>query len=163
MDILMVPVGSGAYQPTWKIIPTRQSRTKHLKIEAQAEMQKGEKYSLKVLIDTGAEVNLVRKGLISAPHLKPAPKLVRFITANGGTLAGGREVVDINLVFKVESPVDEGQAEELVIPTCFYEAEISGDAILSYKWLADNDLQVYPREDCLLDEAGWVIKGLPDP
>jgi len=44
---------------------------KRLEVPCRAEMEDGEMTSLRILIDTGAEVNLIRRGIIPDQFLTP--------------------------------------------------------------------------------------------
>jgi hypothetical protein len=108
----------------------------------------GEKVVLKVLIDTGAEANLVRKGLISGHLFGAAPKILRFITAGGQVLPGGDRTIELDLEFtQVVNGVELPQTREY--RTMFYEAAIKVDAILSYPWLVEKKIAVFPHKRAL--------------
>ena len=107
--------------------------------------------NLKILIDTGAQVNLVRSGLISGHLFQGATKIVRLVTASGTVLPGGERTVDLQLKFSsVEEP--GVRSRTFVYPTTFYEAAIKVDAILSYPWLLENEVGVMPHKRALAVE-----------
>ena len=58
----------------------------------------GEAQFLKVLVDTGAEANLVRINLLPNHLFFSAPKPLNFVTASGQRLGGG---TDHNVQFGV--------------------------------------------------------------
>ena len=68
-------------------------------MEIPAVLPNGERKNLKMLIDTGAQANLVRVGLISSHLFVGASKILRFITANGQRMEGGERTVDLQLEF----------------------------------------------------------------
>ena len=55
----------------------------------------GSEQEVKVLIDTGAQANLIRKGLISEGCLKEASQRLNLRTANGQKLEGGERNVEV--------------------------------------------------------------------
>lgn len=73
-----------------------------LVMELPAVLPNGEVRNLKVLIDTGAQANLVRKGLISSHLFYGAPRILRLVAANGQRIEGGDRVVDVHLQFCCE-------------------------------------------------------------
>ena len=131
------------------------SCTKNDKVQLIMELPtilpNGEIKNLKVLIDTGAQANLVRTGLISQHLFQGAPKILRFVTASGQRLEGGEHVVNVQLQF---SSIEETgkKSRTFVFPTTFYEAAIKVDAILSYPWLLENKVGVIPHRRALAVE-----------
>ena len=125
----------------------------HLKVQGVKSHQKalilsmlvilpdGMKIPLKALVDTGCESNLVRKGLIPQKYFAKATKGVRFVAANGSILGGGDHQVSLELISCVKN-VDDETRRFLKFPTTFYEADISVDALLSFSWLQDFDLDL---------------------
>ena len=62
-----------------------------------AHLQNGEEQILKVLIDTGAQANLVRLGLLPDCILRETQEKLNLRTANGQKLAGGEREADLSL------------------------------------------------------------------
>ena len=87
---------------------------------------------VKVLIDTGCEVDLIHRGLIHKRHFRPATKRVRLVTANKTLLGGGIYTVDLDLGCKGVR-MHDGNLNLLEFPTTLYEADINIDIILSFK------------------------------
>ena len=87
---------------------------------------------LKALVDTGAEICLVRKGLFEPHELRSVMTPIRLRTANGQTLGGGQ--FEALLVFEMYAK-DEQTGKELLIrlPTWCYEADIREDLIAGWK------------------------------
>ena len=73
------------------------SKDRQLLIRTDAILLNGECRSLKVLVDTGAEANLVRQGLLPEHLTYPATKPLRFETANGQALGGGNVCTRLKL------------------------------------------------------------------
>lgn len=72
---------------------------KQLVMEILAELPNGEQKKLMILIDTGAEINLVRSGLLSSHLFFVAEKPMRLMTASGQVLPGGDKTVQLELFF----------------------------------------------------------------
>ncbi len=62
-----------------------------LVLEHKAILEGGEKRILKILIDTGAEANLIRTGLIPKRYNRPAHKILELVAVNGQVLQGGKQ------------------------------------------------------------------------
>ncbi len=54
-------------------------------------MEGGEKRNLKILIDTGAEANLIRTRLVPKRYTRPAHKILELVAVNGQVLQGGKQ------------------------------------------------------------------------
>ena len=113
----------------------------------------------KALIDTGAEVCLVRKDVIP-PHLyQEAKRPVRLWAANKKLMDGGNQEVLLTLVVK-GTQVGVEKSVELRLPTWFYAADIKDDLILSYEWCRLRGIDISARHHGLLcitsGEEYWV-------
>ena len=130
------------------------SKDRQLLIRTDALLLNGECRSLKVLVDTGAEANLVRQGLLPEHLTYPATKPLRFETANGQALGGGNVCTRLKLKLISESG-ELSSPENVEFDVEFYEANIKVDAILSYPWLAQAKLGIFPHHKALvLDSPG---------
>ena len=106
---------------------------RQLLIWVKAQFKK-EDFFMQVLIDTGAEANLVRRGLLPARYLQKARNPISLLTADGTHMAGGSKETSLCLCLRTHT--EEGQEEgQWCCETSFHEAEIGVDAILSYPWL----------------------------
>lgn len=105
---------------------------------------------LRVLVDTGAEFCIIRTGLFPAGHAKQAERPVRFIVANNTVMEGGDRVLEGTLSMEgVES--DTHRPQKVSIPIQVYEAAIAAaDMIVSYQWLAKNDILINPKRHGVL-------------
>ena len=118
------------------------------------EMPNRETYKMKVLIDTGAETNLVRKGLVPEHLFHMAEKPIRLVTASGQVLPGGDKVVRLGMTFGTISG-ENAQTGTFECCADFLEAEIKVDAILSYPWMVKMKIGVFPHKGALiLDRPG---------
>ena len=59
---------------------------------------------VEILIDTWAEVNLIREGLVPKHLLSPAEKTFRFLKADGTRMRGGDKVVQLKMSFQKKLP-----------------------------------------------------------
>ena len=118
--------------------PTDQRK---LIVDLHLRLKDGSTKILRALIDTGAEISLIRKGLLSAHYYRPSAHPKRFVAANQAVLEGGWVEIECKAVLKGHD-IDTGLEGEVECPTIFYDANISVDAILSYDWMAKNLVDV---------------------
>ena len=55
--------------------------------------------TLKALIDTGAEANLIRQGVLDFSHFENAHEPIQLVTANGQRLMGGVRTISLEIEF----------------------------------------------------------------
>jgi hypothetical protein len=112
---------------------------------------------LDILVDTGAEACLIQQGLVPAHLLRHAEKPLRFVTADGQHLQGGERCVTVKLRLRSESSeLPTSEIAEFSVE--FYEANIRVDAILSYPWLSQAKLGIFPHHKALvLDSPGLTF------
>ena len=95
-------------------------------------------------MDTGAEVNIIRRGVIPENFLQKDSHPLTLRGANETKLKGGN--LCIRGVCTMEGKAVVGQQPvKIQCALHMYEADISVQAILSYKWLADQNFIVHPR------------------
>jgi hypothetical protein len=137
-----------------------------LVVSAQMQVAGYEPTPLRILIDTGSEVNLVRKGLLRPECFRPTPRPIRFYAANQTVLAGGQREVEAILHFAGVDP-DSKAKKPLPIPICCYDADIHVDMIVSYAWLVDSQADIIPRRHGLMfhhtDQGVVWVPGSKDP
>ena len=129
-----------------------------LRVQARAKHRDVQKV-VSILIDTGAEVSLVKKDLFPASCLQRAAKPVRLTTANASNMSGGQQEALLTLEFDA---VDKTSGSKVTIstPCLLYEADIAQDVIVSYAWLAVRNFDVCPNrhgvqgtiKDCIV----WI-------
>ena len=122
---------------------------RQLMVKTNAVLTNGEHYPLNVLVDTGAEVCLVKKGLFPSHLSHPAPKPLKFQTANGQPLEGGDRIISVKLQFLCDSN-DLAEPETLEFNVDFFEANIQVDAILSFPWMSKARLGIFPHHKALV-------------
>ena len=121
---------------------------RQLMLDVRARCSDGRKLVLRVLIDTGAEANLIRKGLLAPELMKTSLKPLTLVTADGSPMEGGTCEVTLQLCFASSQPNAAGKPEWCTRGT-FHEADIKVDAILSSPWLDSERLGVFPHLDAL--------------
>jgi len=109
----------------------------------KAECPEGKSHYILALIATGAEANLLRRGLFPRHLMRVSPKPLALITANGARMGGGVCEITLGLCFH---PSREG---EWCTEATFHEADIQVDAILSYSWIKKVQLEVFPHLESL--------------
>ena len=104
---------------------------------------------IKALIDTGAEANLVKRGLFERRLFGEAEKPVQLIAANGQRLGGGTKTIKLDMGF---NPSEGGSItqDKLWYEAECYEADINIDVILSYPWMCKNKIGIFPHHKALV-------------
>ena len=97
----------------------------------------GDTKKLRVLVDTGAQINLIRDGLVP---MAPAPTILSFASASGAPMAGGSRVAKLGLDLMAQNP-----AADYLLTANFWNADIKVDMILSYPCLKDHKIGVLPH------------------
>ena len=110
-----------------------------------------------MLVDTGAEVNLVRRGLFSEDDVEPARSPVFLETVNGEPIAGGDKTLTLTFdLFAQDCGTDASYWHS--ISDDFYLSDITCDVIISHDLLLEKALVPVPHRKCLLWERpdGWT-------
>ena len=108
---------------------------------------------MNVLVDTGAEVNLVKGTILDESAFEAAKREVRLVTVSGGDLPGGTVVAKLEFMLGTQSGSKRFQCAGL-----FYGADIGWDAIIGFDFLVENRLAIWPEKRCLMrNEANeWL-------
>ena len=104
----------------------------------------GETYNLKALIDTGAEVCVIRKGILADHCLERSQVPIMLSGADATSFKGGKYGSQGMLTMKAKE-LDHERPIQLQCPIHFYEAQIAAEAIIGYDWLARHNFIVVPR------------------
>ncbi len=122
---------------------------KSLKVKVDAQLPcKCCRAAMEVLVDTGAWINLIRKGVIPSHHFRKARHPVKLVAADGEEIKGGERSIQLKWRFaqfvegKLLSRPYEVEAE-------FLEAEIDEASAVSYAWLRAHKLDVSPKWNAL--------------
>ena len=143
-----------------RLIGAHSTAAKNTRLELKCQLHSmGDPITSKVFVDTGAEVNLVRRGLLKPEAFAASEIPLSILAANQLPIAGGhRETVAV-LAFSGTEVGEKGPAE-VRIPTLLYEADITDDLIVSYGWLAENAVEVSAKRHGVLvvleGKAVWV-------
>jgi len=120
-------------------------------------LSNGAEKDLSVLVDTGAEANLIKKGFFNDSLMRSAREPLSFFHREWATLGGGKITAKLTLFFE---QVVSGQKLPNVrsFQANFYEAEIGVDAILSFPWMAEHKIGVFPHHQALaLEEPVFTL------
>ena len=111
-------------------------------------LEDGSTRKMKVLIDTGAQVNLVKTGLVP---MREARRPVSFETADGSPMNGGEELTRLQLrLYNRDGLADADRMMDLTDD--FFNADIQYDLILSYPTLSEHRMGVLPHRNALIHE-----------
>ena len=108
-----------------------------------------EEKEVMALLDTGAEVNLVRRGIIPEKYFRRSQHPKRFVTANHGVMAGGLTEVPCELLME-GMDIDTGEKVSISKKMAFYDGDVGVDVLLSYEWMATMDVEVHCRRHGLM-------------
>ena len=115
-----------------------------LSVATSLILRDGTRVPITPLVDTGSEVNLIRKGLLDPAYTKVCGPEVHFCAVNKQSLGNYHRQFSCDIVLP-GTVQDTGSHTELVCPIREFDAQIDVDMILSYEWLARKNAQVYPR------------------
>ena len=128
-----------------------------LMLELDVYLPNGCSKRVKALVDTGAQINLVRRRLVPNHLLSWARQTVKLVAANQQLIEGGDKMVSLQLEFRL-SGKSKGAMDFALFEGEFYEANIDVDMILSYPWLRENRLGVFPHHNALaIDEPHFLL------
>jgi hypothetical protein len=128
-----------------------------LLLRLQAFFPNGEGKQLRVLVDTGAQVNLVKNVVVPRHLARAPPRPIRLVAANGQCVLGGDRCFKLELNLQKRG-TGQGGFQTLYLDGVFYLADIEVDAILSFPWLAENGLGVFPHHKALvLDNPNLIF------
>ena len=78
----------------------------------------GAEYPISALIDTGAEINLLRQGLLPPHYFSLSPNPRRFVTAGQAQMAGGKLEVSCGVILQGTNIVTQ-KVQKIVCPALF--------------------------------------------
>ena len=134
-------------------------RQLHLKVRALCgEVEK----IFDVLVDTGAQVSLVKAGLLPPECLTDSRKPVRLKVANGQYMVGGTKEATIGLQFVNHRELSRPDlGKEILLHGSFYEAETDWDMIVGYDFMMETDSGVLPAQASMTlyqdDQLSWLL------
>lgn len=133
---------------------------KQLLLQVYAETAEFVGRKINILVDTGAEINLIRPGLFPHSCFLPAQKPAELTTANGTRLEGGSHEIVLHFdLRKIQNGVEQNSPARCQV--VFHSAEIQVDAIIGYPWLYYCQVGVFPSLGALaIAEPFTLLYGL---
>ena len=128
----------------------------HLLMPVTVETDNGLRKVCNILVDTGAEANLIRKDFWPEEYFQEARRKLRFVVADGSVMQGGRRTMRMHMAFK-QTMRGQEYAEPLWLTGEFYEAPIGVDAILSYPWLREHEISVFPHYNAIAKDKPELV------
>ena len=131
--------------------PHGDERQLHLKVRVPCGQ---EELVVDGLVDTGAQVSLVRRGLFKEESLQPSRRPVRLNLANGEIMGGGTHEVTISMEFWEHERLNRPDlAKRSTLSGNFYVADITDwDMIMGYDFMVGNAIGALPHRATLVRE-----------
>ena len=131
--------------------PHGDERQLHLKVRVRCGQ---EELVVDVLVDTGAQVSLVRRGLFKEESLQPSRRPVRLKVANGEIMGGGTHEATISMEFWEHERLKRPDlAKRSTLFGNFYVADITDwDMIMGYDFMVANAIGALPHRATLVRE-----------
>ena len=130
-------------------------RTKVKACWAESEQEK----TVTVLVDTGAQVNLVNRGIFKEDAFEVAKKEVELRSIAGEKIQGGERVATIKVALEAKDWKTSKQWQQYLGGE-FYLADIGVDMVVGWPLLHGHQLAVVPHRQQLLweypDGSGWA-------
>ena len=107
-----------------------------------------------VLVDTGAQVSLVRRGLFREESLQPSRRPVRLKVANKEIMGGGTHEATISMEFREHERLNRPDlAKRSTLSGNFYVADITDwDMIMGYDFMVGKAIGALPHCATLVRE-----------
>ena len=139
--------------------PQGDERQLHLKVRVRCGQ---EELVVDVLVDTGAQVSLVRRGLFKEESLQRSRRPVRLKVANGGILGGGTHGATISMEFWEHERLNRPDlAKRSTLSGNFYVADITDwDIIMGYDFIVGNTIGALPHRATLVREDNECLRWL---
>ena len=135
-------------------------RQLHLKVRALCgEVEK----VFDVLVDTGAQVSLVKAGLLLPECLTDSRQPVRLKVANGQYMMGGTREAATGLQFVNHHELSRPDLGKEILPQGrFYEAKMDWDMIVRYDFMMETDSSVLPAQASMTlyqdSQLSWLFQ-----
>ena len=139
--------------------PQGDERQLHLKVRGLCGQ---EDLVVDVLVDTGAQVSLVRRGLFKEESLQLSRRPVRLKVANGEIMGGGTHEATITIgVWEHERLNRPDLAKRSTLSGNFYVADITDwDMIMGYDFMVGNATGALPHRATLVREDNECLTWL---
>ena len=114
-----------------------------------------------MLVDTGAQVSLVKAGLLPLECLTDSRRPVRLKVANGQYMVGGTRDAAIGLQFVNHLELSRPDlGKEILLQGRFYQAQMDWDMIVGYDFMMETDSGVLPAQASMTlyqdDQLSWL-------
>ena len=131
--------------------PQGDERQSHLKVRVRCGQ---EELVVNALVDTGAQVSLVRRGLFKEESLQPSRRPVRLKVANGEIMGGGTHEATIRIEFWEGERLNRPDwARRSTLCGNFYVADITDwDMIMGYDFMVGNAIGALRHRATLVRE-----------
>ena len=138
----------------------RVGRERQLQLKVHALCGEVEKV-FDVLVDTGAQVSLVKAGLLPPECLTDSRKPVRLKGANGQYMVGGTREAAIGLQFVNHCELScPDLGKEILLQGGFYEAQMDWDMIIGYNFMMETDSGILLAQASMTlyqdDQLSWL-------
>ena len=144
-----------------RVVHTSQGdeRQLHLKVRVRCGQ---EELVADVLVDSGAQVSLVRRGLFKEESLQPSRRPVCLKVANAEIMGGGTHEATINMeVWEHERLNRPDLAKRSTLSGNFYVADITDwDMIMGYDFMVGNAIGALPHRSTLVRENNKCLTWL---
>ena len=139
--------------------PQGDERQLHLKVRVRCGR---EELVVDVLVDMGAQVSLVRRGLFKDECLQPSHRPVRLKVANGEIMGGGIHEATISMeIWEHERLNRPDLAKGSTLSGNFYVADITDwDMIMGYDFMVQNAIGALPHRPTLVREDNKCLTWL---
>ena len=131
--------------------PQGDERQLHLKVRVRCGQ---EELVVDVLVDTGAQVSLVARGLFKEESLQPSRRPVRLKVTNGEIMGGGTQEATISMEFWEHERLKRPDlAKRSTLSGNFYVADITDwDMIMGYDFMVGSAIGALPHRATLVRE-----------
>ena len=139
--------------------PHGDERQLHLKVRVGCGQ---EEKVVNVLVDTGAQVSLVRRGLFKEESLQPSRRPVRLKVANGEIMGGATHEATISMEFWEHERLNRPDlAKRSTLSGNFYVADITDwDMIMGYDFVVAHAIGALPHRARLVREDDECLRWL---
>ena len=129
--------------------PHGDQRQLHLRVRVRCGQ---EELVVDVLVDTGAQMSLVRRGLFKEESLQPSRRPVSLKVANGEIMGGGTHEATISMDFWEHERLNcPDLARRSTLSGNFYLADITDwDMIMGYDFMVGNAIGALPHRATLV-------------
>ena len=143
LDIARLPTLKGSESSSEQDNSKRALKRKHLRVDCMFRVGENEPVRIRALIDTGAEVSLIRQGILPPTYFYVSPSPIRIIGPDDQRVQGG--VMELSgQIEMLATDSSEGGRIQVGFPTELKEANIAEQVILSFEWLSKFKIDIIP-------------------